>query len=261
MKYATNFFEEVILNVLRGTTYAAPSEVYVSLLLGDPTEAGLTSVEASYVGYSRQKITFGAPYKDGLKMTVKNVGEVLFPAAQSDGGTVLGIGIHNSRVGGDMLVYGKLEAGDELVIKTGFEPTIRDGQAKHSISGSSSDYFKTCILNSLRGINITGINPHVGLVSGDIQNGGTEFTGRGYNRIPITFTAPEEQESGDMQIKNSVGFQFNVAEEVWGIWNQSVIFDASISGNPIIIKKESGNSIKTNDRVKSQAGAIKVGVN
>ena len=60
-----NYLENALINgTLRGTTYTAPTTVYVGLYTSDPTDAN-TGTEVSGGSYARTSVTFGAPSNGG----------------------------------------------------------------------------------------------------------------------------------------------------------------------------------------------------
>lgn len=258
---ATNDFEEIILSAFNGTTQAASAKIYLSLLLSDPTETGKAGTEVSYVGYKRKQIGFDVPQKDGEDVTIVNLEEIEFALATEAGGTVTHIGVHTSETGGTMLLYIPLQDGERMVITPNYAPVIRKGLAKHRLSGGMSTYFKKAVFNLLRGQNLRGFTPYLGLVNGGIERGGNEFIGQGYSRVAFPMSTPVEQPNGIMLIKNVGNTNFAIAETNWGVWNETVIFDAPTNGNAIYVFKEVGSEIKANDMVKINADDVKVGVN
>ena len=59
--YATDYFETMMLNTLRGTNATAPTKVYMGLFLSNPGETGAGGTEVSYSGYQRQEVSFSSP--------------------------------------------------------------------------------------------------------------------------------------------------------------------------------------------------------
>lgn len=69
--YATNHFEEIMLNLARGISASAPETMYLALYLNDPGDDG-AGTEVSYSGYARQPITFSAPAASGNGYAMQN---------------------------------------------------------------------------------------------------------------------------------------------------------------------------------------------
>ena len=77
---------------------------------------------------------------------------------------------------------------------------------------------------------------------------GTEVSGGGYARQPITFSAPA-LEGGKQTIKNDAKVEFPVAEGDWGTITHVGIRDAAAGGNLIAFAAlASPRTIQTGDR-------------
>lgn len=120
MSQMSNYLENALVNgTLRGTTYTAPTTVYVALYTTDPTDAD-TGTEVSGGSYARQSVTFGAP-SNGVST---NSAAVTFPTATASWGTIGWIGIRDASSGGNLLYHAPLTAsktissGDIFTIST-----------------------------------------------------------------------------------------------------------------------------------------------
>ena len=106
MAEMSNYLENALINgTVRGTTYTAPSTVYVALYTSDPTDAD-TGTEVSGGSYSRQSVTFAAP-SNGL---CASNADVTFPQATANWGTVGWIGLRDASTGGNLLYHTPLDA-------------------------------------------------------------------------------------------------------------------------------------------------------
>jgi hypothetical protein len=106
MAEMSNYLETALINgTLRGTTYTAPTTVYVGLYTSDPTDAD-TGTEVSGGSYARQAVTFGAP-SNGVST---NSAAIEFPQATGTWGTVGWIGIEDASTGGNLLYHTALDA-------------------------------------------------------------------------------------------------------------------------------------------------------
>lgn len=106
MAEISNYLENALINgTIRGTTYTAPTTVYVALYTSDPTDAD-TGTEVSGGSYARQSVTFAAP-SDGL--SASNA-DVTFPQATGNWGTVGWIGLRDNLTGGNLLYHTALTA-------------------------------------------------------------------------------------------------------------------------------------------------------
>jgi hypothetical protein len=113
----TDYLEDALLNhVLRNFAYTSPTTIYVALFTTLPADDGTGGVEVSGGSYGRQSVTFNAP--SGGQVT--NNGAVTFPTATASWGTVVGMGLYDAAVAGNLLYYANLtsskvvDSGDQL---------------------------------------------------------------------------------------------------------------------------------------------------
>lgn len=116
----SDYMEDKVLNVLRGTAFAAVTP-YVALFTTAPSDAA-AGTEVSGNAYARTAVTFGAP--SGGSMT--NSGAVVFPTPTPSGwGTIVGWGIMDALTAGNMLYYSDqtpnktINAGDTVQFDAG----------------------------------------------------------------------------------------------------------------------------------------------
>jgi len=94
--------------------------VYVALFTSDPGDDN-TGTEVSGGSYARQSVTFAAPSGGATS----NSGDITFPEATADWGTVSHVGIYDASTDGNLLFHGALTqakavySGDQFIIKTG----------------------------------------------------------------------------------------------------------------------------------------------
>ena len=98
------------------------------------------------------------------------------------------------------------------------QPVVRPGEVRYTLEGDFSRWFKTQIFNNLRGETIQGMTPVVALFDGDPQATGVELSGAGYQRMPISFAAPNAQPEGYTRMQNSNDVIFPDPGVAWGIW-------------------------------------------
>jgi hypothetical protein len=124
MAEMSNYLENALINgTLRGTTYTAPTTVYLALYTSDPTDAD-TGTEVSGTSYARQSITFGSP-SNGAST---NSAAIEFPQAGGSWGTVTHVGIRDASTAGNLLYHTALDA----------SKTIATGDVFRIASGSLS---------------------------------------------------------------------------------------------------------------------------
>ena len=105
MSAFSNYLEnKVLLHVFGGTSYTAPTTLYLALYTSDPGD-GNTGTECSGTAYARQTITFTV-----VTDTASNNAAVEFPVAGSSWGTITHVGILDQLTSGNLLAHGALTA-------------------------------------------------------------------------------------------------------------------------------------------------------
>ena len=258
--YATNYFEEGMLNLMRGQNITAPSNIYLALFQSNPTDTGVAGTEVAYTGYARQQITFSAPTASGSGLAMQNTELITFPEAPASAGTVTYVAVMDSLSGGNMWLYGQLD--QPLMIQAGVSPVFRAGSVKWIWTGNLSTYYRTAIMNTLRGTSCSGFTPYIALCNGDPTASGNEFSGNNYTRIAVTMTAPAQQSSGTALSQNNADIISGVATGNWGQLNTVAIFDAESSGNAFaVIATGSTYNVTTGYAVGFHAGDFQFNVN
>lgn len=102
----TNYGENLVINnILRGNT-----QLFVGLLLSDPTENGDYTSEIKAPSYSRQAINFIPPnYGETY-----NQNDIQFPTAVENWGWITHIAIFDSLTNGNMITYAALDFKKEI---------------------------------------------------------------------------------------------------------------------------------------------------
>lgn len=254
--YARNIVEIGVLNTLRGIAYTAPPKVYAGLLLSNPGDAGAVN-EVNYQGYTRLEVTFSPPAYDATlnEFAIRNSNTATFPTAALAAGTVPYIGIFDAEVAGNCLLYGELES--PIIIGAGESPTIVAGEVAYMSSGDFTNEFKARWMNFFRGITMPAITPYIALF-----RGANEIVATNYARVPVTFSAPTESETGIGSIVNDALVIFNQSSTPWGTYNAHVIMDGATGGNEIVRKSRGADkTIARLTRVQFAPGSIRIGMN
>lgn len=257
--YASDYFEDGVLNALKGITFTAPADVYLTLCISDPTDTGLAGAEITYTGYARKKITFTAPAAESGGIGFKNDTEVKFAESKDDSATITHIKIMDSIVGGNMLLYGKLN--EDKPIKAGVAPVLRVGECVYWVNGDMSNAFKTKMLNVLRKQSLIGFKPYLTLFNGNPQSGGNELSGGSFKRTAIEFGAPNEGTGGQRSIKNSAAVEMPISTQNLGIFDFHVIYDSQTGGTPIQFKQSNADTYSKGDMVFYPIESMEVRVN
>ena len=257
--YATNFFEEKMLNLMRGESITAPQTMYLALFQSNPSDAG-TGTEASYTGYSRMPITFRAPYAQSSGSNIyvlENSVEISFPEASASGNSITHVAVMDNVTGGNMWLYGELAL--PLAIQAGVTPVFRVASLQWTWEGNISVAYKQKIMNTLRGVTCANFTPYVGLC----DNVGNEFNGTNYARFSVSMTEPAQNSgTGVAYSSNASEILSPTAGNAWGILNIIKIFDAATSGNQFAsVTLPNSYNITTGSAVGFHAGALTVNIN
>ena len=236
--YASNYFEEKMLNLMRGSGNNIPgqSNLYLALFMSDPGETGTGGTEISYTGYQRQKITFTAPAADTESgRSIQNSADITFPEAQQATNAVTHIGVFdNQNIGaGNMWLYGELDT--PLNVQAGVSPVFRAGNVKWIWRGNITNTWKDNIMNVLRGTSRSSFSAYIACCNGDPTGSGRELSGNGYARIPATFTVPAQQTNDAAMIQNTADIQSGVATGSWGTLNTVAIYTAATGGQAFAV--------------------------
>jgi len=123
MAEMSNYLENALLNgTLNGTTYTAPTTIYISLWTSNPGDDA-SGAEVSGGSYARAVVTFDTA--TGITGLVATDADVTFATATAGWGTVGWIGINDALSGGNLLYHSALDlpktidAGDIFKITTG----------------------------------------------------------------------------------------------------------------------------------------------
>lgn len=129
----TNYLESGLINhVFRGSSYSAPSTLYIGLVksfVSESIESGVVD-EPTTGNYSRQAYTSNgtnwiAPYTSGTALMTHNTSAIEFPVATANIGDVSGVFIADNASTGNILFYGQLSSsrnirsGDQFVFSSG----------------------------------------------------------------------------------------------------------------------------------------------
>lgn len=257
--YTTNYFENMILNTHRGQTAVAPAALYVGLFYGNPGETGGAATETAYNGYLRQRIIFGAPYALNGGIGVVNNGSSIFPAVPTTTlPDITHLGVFDAPVGGNMLIYGEFT--EPVKLQVNDIPVIVAGEAQWWYNGTATTYWKTKVLNLLRGASISGFIPYIALYGGNPDSGGAELSGENYGRVPVLFAAPTQEENGQARIANSQVATSARASTGWGVWNYTVICEGPTGANGTFYQQRQAKEVLEGLLYIAHVGTITLGI-
>ena len=258
--YASNYFENLMINLMRGQSISASGTYYLGLFLSSPGDTGTEGTEITYTGYARQEITFSAPAASGSGLMIQNSSLISFAEANSSAGSVTYVAVFDSLSGGNMFLYGQLDTA--LVVQSGVSPVFRAGSVKWIWTGNLSNYYRTAVMNVLRGTNCTGFAPYVAFCNGDPTASGSEFSGGNYARIAVTMSAPSQQTSGTAMSQNTADVLSNISTGNWGTLTHVAIYDNITGGNPYgIVNLGRTYNIPLGTAIGFHAGDLQFNVN
>jgi len=112
MAHASDYLENSLLNgILRGTTYTAPSTIYIALFTSDPTDAD-TGAEVADSAYIRQDAAKGGTVQEGWTAPSDGVSSnaklIQFPAIADGTVTITHYGVYDAQAGGNLLFHSEL---------------------------------------------------------------------------------------------------------------------------------------------------------
>lgn len=120
-----NVMKQLVLNYLgRNQPTTQPTQLYLALYSTNPTD-GDVGTEASYSGYQRQAVTFGAPQIIGGSAVMSNTALLTFGIVPAASGSVAFAALRTAQTGGDLVYYGPLAATYQL--NQGVQPIVPIG--------------------------------------------------------------------------------------------------------------------------------------
>ena len=121
----SNTAKTMVLNFLaRNQSIAQPNQLYLALFATNPTDAN-TGVEASYDGYQRQAVVFGAPQLSAGAATIQNTTQLSFAVVPTASGNIAYAGLMTAQTGGDLMYHGPLAA--TYLLNQGVQPIVPIG--------------------------------------------------------------------------------------------------------------------------------------
>jgi hypothetical protein len=121
---------KIIDHVLRGTSYTAPSNVYVGLMTATPNDTG-GGTEVSGGSYARVAVATGTGTWNatgGTDGTTENTSTITFPTPSAGWGTVTHFAVYDASTAGNLLFYAALTT----------SKTINSGDAVSFAAGALS---------------------------------------------------------------------------------------------------------------------------
>lgn len=221
----TNYSEQKMLeHIFRGIDFTPPSAVYLGLYTSAPSDIG-GGAEVSGSPYARQAVTFGAL----SSQQTKNTTQLTYPVATTSWGTITHGALSDASAAGNMLAYAAFAA--PKTVSTGGQFYVPANNAVFTVNTAVlTTYLEGKIVDHLfRGTAYTAPSTiYLALFTSapSKAGGGTEVSGGGYARQPITFGA---YSAGT--IRNSADVLFPVASAAQGTATHVACMDSLTGGN------------------------------
>jgi hypothetical protein len=246
---------EVLDHILKVGSYSPPATVYLALFTADPTDTGSMANEATYTGYARKAITFGAASARAITQNA----QVDFDPCSGGSNTITHWGLCTSVTfqGGSMLAYGAFSAG--VVVSSGYQPYVASGQISVSFNtGGVSTAYANSILDWLfRGQSLSQpTNIYIALFSTACSDSaaGTELTGNGYARAQCNTW--DTASGGASQNTNAVTFA--QATGAWSTATFAALYDSITGGTYMLYCDINDLAVASGEYARFIAGAFDV---
>lgn len=103
----SNYWENKLLDHIFGKGNLTPPVIYLGLLTAEPDDDGTGLAEPSGNGYQRVQ-TSASHWNVSTGGSLDNTGDIFFPMATGNWGTVSHFALFDASTGGNMLAYGTL---------------------------------------------------------------------------------------------------------------------------------------------------------
>jgi len=103
----SNYWENKLLDYIFGKGDLTPPVIYLGLLTAEPAEDGTGLAEPSGSAYQRAQ-TSASNWNASAGGSLDNSGDITFPMATGNWGTITHFALFDAATGGNMLAYGTL---------------------------------------------------------------------------------------------------------------------------------------------------------
>lgn len=218
---------ELLDHVFGVGAYTVPSNIYVALSTGDPTDDGSGLAEPSGNGYARKDHN---SWDAAAARLTENTGVITFAQATGAWGTITHYALFDAITGGNMLAHGSLATSKSVV--SGNTPSIADGEIEVSFnSGAISTHLANELLDHV--FKVGSYSPPTIYVALSTANPGDDASGlaepSGNNYARKAHSAWDTAAAGATE--NTGAITFNTPSGSWGLITYCAIMDALTSGN------------------------------
>lgn len=231
----TNYGATIYLDHLLGGNAKSSHTPYLAAFLTTPTVQGAGS-EPGGQGYTRVACT-EQTFTNSTTGSIQNALDITFPMATGNWGLIVGFGLFDSSVSGNLLAF--YHSADTELIETNDKLVVLAGGLTHTMTGTLwSNLIKNQILNDL--YNFTPMPTYPTVYCGvfttapTVSGGGTEPVGNGYARQAVANSAVNfSATSGGFKF-NATAIQFPEATGGWGTLSHFGWFDADSGGQYLV---------------------------
>ena len=255
----SDYLEDKLLDhVLKNTSYDQPTNLYVALWIGDPTDIGTGGAEVSGGSYARVQCN---TWDGAASRATANTGAIEFAEATADWGTVTHFAIWDDISAGNMIAHGSLTA--SKAIGTGDNASFAIGDIDISFNaGGITDLLANKLLDHVfkNTAYTQATNLYIALFTSsptDTGEAGTEVTGGSYARDPNDTW--DGASSGASQ--NTAAIEFITATAAWGTVTHFTVSDhlSTLAAHQLLWGTlDTSKAIGNGDTAKYDIGALDI---
>lgn len=224
----SNYAETKALDhIFGGSQWAVPS-LYLGYFISSANDAG-PGAEPSGNGYARVAVPPNS-WLSSSSQFVQNVVDIMMPRATGNHGTVVGLGLFDSSVGGNFLAFFPVVS--SLLIENRDSLVVLNGGLVHQFTtGGFTNFLKNGILNHVyNGVPLpVEASLHFGYMTSAPSDSvaGTEPATGGYSRQVVANNGTSFAPTGGGVKQTSISIEFPIATALqgsithFGIWNAS----------------------------------------
>lgn len=110
---ASDYLEAALVNlILRGTSFSAPTSVWISAHDGDPGETGANEISGN--AYARVEISTSGGFASPVNGVTANLDDIVFPTATGSWGTITHVCVWDASTSGNCLFVVTLDLSDSI---------------------------------------------------------------------------------------------------------------------------------------------------
>jgi len=247
-------------HVLKTTPFVVPTNIYIALFVGDPTDTGAGGAEVSEASYARVVMN---SWDIAASRAIENTNQITFAQAEEDFGTIDYWGIYDAITGGNFLAHGNFEASKTCPIGTNLYITAGDIDIVFSAGGICTGLANKLLDHIFKTLEHTvDTNLYVALFTAsptDTGVAGTECAAGAYTRIVCN----EWDAAAAGATENTAAIEYVTATASWGAVTHFMIMnhvDAGESSSNTLIwgTVDPNKTIGIDDNAQYAIGALDI---